>query len=70
LLLRLDIKLILSLTVLIVAISGIGRNMTLRRQKDRRDETMILGADQLSRRITTATWHATLADDRIAAMKL
>ena len=30
-------------------------------------DTMIVGADQLSRGLTSATWHAMLADDRQAA---
>jgi hypothetical protein len=53
---RLDIKLILSLTVLIVAISCIGGCVTFRLQKQRLVETMVTGADQLSRSITSATW--------------
>jgi len=64
---RLDIKLILSLTVLIVAISCIGGYFTYRMQQERLVETMVLGADQLSRSITSATWHAMLDDDRKAA---
>jgi len=59
---RLDIKLILSLTVLIVAISCIGGYVTFRMQKQRLVDTMVTGADQLSRSITSATWHAMLAD--------
>src|SRR3974390_1127678 len=64
---RLDIKLILSLTVLIVAISCIGGYFTYRLQQERLVEAMVLGADQLSRSITSATWHAMLDDDRKAA---
>jgi len=64
---RLDIKLILSLTVLIVAISCIGGYVTFRMQKERLVETMVTGADQLSRSITSATWHAMLDDDRKGA---
>lgn len=67
---RLDIKLILSLTVLIVAISCIGGYVTFRMQKQRLVETMVTGADQLSRSITSATWHAMLADDRTAAYEI
>lgn len=64
---RLDFKLILSLTVLIVAISCITGFLNLRMQKNQLVETMVLGADQLSRSITSATWHAMLDDDRKAA---
>jgi two-component system NtrC family sensor kinase len=67
---RLDIKLILSLTVLIVAISCIGGYVTFRMQKERLVETMVTGADQLSRSITSATWHAMLADDRKSAYEI
>ena len=67
---RLDIKLILSLTVLIVAISCIGGYATFRMQKERLVETMVTGADQLSRSITSATWHAMLADDRKSAYEI
>lgn len=64
---RLDFKLILSLTVLIVAISCVSGFFNWRMQRNQLLETMILGADQLSRSITSATWHAMLDDDRKAA---
>ena len=67
---KLGPKLILSLTVLIVAISGISGYMNLRTQKKQLVDTMILGADQLSRSITGATWHAMLDDDRKAAYSI
>ena len=67
---RLGPKLILSLTVLIVAISGISGYLNFRSQKKQLVETMILGADQLSRSITSATWHAMLDDDRKAAYEI
>jgi two-component system NtrC family sensor kinase len=67
---RLDFKLILSFTILIVAISCISGYVNFRMQKDRLVEAMILGADQLSRSITSATWHAMLDDDRKAAYEM
>ncbi len=67
---KLGLKLILSLTVLIVAISGISGYLNFRSQKRQLVETMILGADQLSRGITGATWHAMLDDDRKAAYEI
>ena len=67
---RLDFKLIFSLTILIVAISGISGYLNFRMQKDRLVEAMVLGADQLSRSITSATWHAMLDDDRKAAYEM
>jgi two-component system NtrC family sensor kinase len=63
---RLDFKLILSLTVLIVAISCVSGFLNLRTQKAQLVSTMVLGADQLSRSITSATWYAMLDDDRKA----
>lgn len=67
---RLDFKLILSLTVLIVAISCVTGFLNFRMQKKQLVETMILGADQLSRSITSATWHAMLDDDRNSAYEI
>ena len=67
---KLGVKLILSLTVLIVAISGISGYLNLRTEKKQLVDTMILGADQLSRSITGATWHAMLDDDRRAAYSI
>jgi len=67
---RLGSKLILSLTILIVAISGVSGYLNFRTQKKQLVETMILGADQLSRSITGATWHAMLDDDRKAAYEI
>ena len=67
---KLGPKLIFSLTILIVAISGISGYLNFRSQKKHLVETMILGADQLSRSITGATWHAMLDDDRKAAYQI
>jgi two-component system NtrC family sensor kinase len=67
---KLGPKLIISLTVLIVAISSVSGYLNFRTQKKQLVETMILGADQLSRSITSATWHAMLDDDRKAAYQI
>lgn len=67
---KLGPKLILSLTILIVAISGVSGYLNFRTQKKQLVETMVLGADQLSRSITSATWHAMLDDDRKAAYQI
>ncbi len=67
---KLGPKLIFSLTILIVAISCVSGYLNFRTQKKRLVETMILGADQLSRSITSATWHAMLDDDRKAAYEI
>jgi hypothetical protein len=50
---KLGPKLILSLTVLIVAISGVSGYLNLRTQKKQLVAKMILGADQLSNSITS-----------------
>src|SRR5208283_3027497 len=67
---KLGPKLILSLTVLIVAISCVSGYFNFRTQKKQLVETMILGADELSRSITGAAWHAMLDDDRKAAYEI
>jgi two-component system, NtrC family, sensor kinase len=67
---RLGPKLILSLTVLIVAISCISGFLNFRTQKNLLVRTMVTGADQLSRSISSATWHAMLDDHREAAYEI
>src|SRR5579862_5976738 len=67
---KLGPKLILSLTILIVAISCVSGYLNFRTQKKHLLEAMILGADQLSRSITSAAWHAMLDDDRGAAYEI
>jgi two-component system, NtrC family, sensor kinase len=67
---RLGPKLIVSLTVLIVLISSISGYFSLRAQKNRLLYAMELGADQLSKSIASATWHAMLDDHREAAYEI
>jgi two-component system NtrC family sensor kinase len=55
---------LVALVVLIAIVSGIVRIGAVEHGYH---ETMIVGADQLSRGLTSATWHAMLADDRQAA---
>jgi two-component system NtrC family sensor kinase len=55
---------LVALVVLIAVVSGIVRLAAVERGYH---ETMIVGADQLSRSLASATWHAMLADDRRAA---
>jgi two-component system NtrC family sensor kinase len=55
---------LVGLVVLVAAVSGFVRIAAVERGYH---ETMIVGADQLSRGLTSATWHAMLADDRQAA---
>ncbi len=67
---KLGPKLIFSLTILIVVISGVSGYLNFRSQKRQLVATMILGADQLSRGVTGATWLAMLDDDRRAAYEI
>lgn len=67
---KLAYRLMLSLTVLIVAISCIRGYVAYRTQKRLLVTTIVMGADQLSRSITSATWHAMLDDDRRAAYEI
>jgi two-component system, NtrC family, sensor kinase len=67
---RLALQLILSLTVIVVIVEGISGIMNVKTQERQLQDTMILGADQLSRGITSATWHAMLADHRETAYQI
>jgi two-component system NtrC family sensor kinase len=50
--------------------SSVSGYLNFRSQKKQLVETMVLGADELSRSITSATWHAMLDDDRKAAYQI
>jgi two-component system NtrC family sensor kinase len=67
---RLATKLILSLTVIVVIVEGISSFINVRDQERQLLDAMVLGADQLSKSITSATWHAMLADNRDAAYQV
>jgi len=67
---RLAFKLILSLTVIVVLVEGISGIINVRIQERQLLSAMRLGVDQLSRAITSATWHAMLADHRTAAYEV
>lgn len=67
---RLAHRLILSLTVIIVLAEGISGFLSVRTEEELLLNSMITGADQLSRAITSATWHAMLADNRNAAYEV
>jgi two-component system NtrC family sensor kinase len=60
-------QLILSLTVIVIIISIVFGVISLKSQERQLLDAMILGADQLSKGITSATWHAMLADNREVA---
>jgi two-component system NtrC family sensor kinase len=61
---RLAQKLILSLTVIVIIIAAISGLINVQTEERQLLHGMILGADQLSNSITSATWHAMLANHR------
>jgi two-component system NtrC family sensor kinase len=61
---RLALKLILSLTVIVVLVQGVAGFINIKTEERQLLDSMILGADQLSKGITSATWKAMLADRR------
>ncbi len=63
-------KLSVSLTIIVVLIAAISGYTLQRAQQSQLLRTMILGADQLSKSITSATWHSMLADDRGSAYQI
>lgn len=64
---RLAHRLILPLTLIVIIIAAVSGLITVRSQERQLLNSMILGADQLSRGIAGSTWHAMLADNRDAA---
>ncbi len=64
------LKLILSLTILVAVAEGISGYLNAKRQERQLQDAMIEGADQLSKGITSATWHAMLADHRATAYEV
>ena len=61
---RLAQKLILSLTVIVIIIAAISGMINVHTEEQQLLSATILGADQLSNSITSATWHAMLANHR------
>jgi len=62
--------LIIALTILVAFVSAISGYVSSRTQESRILDAMILGADQLSKGITSATWQLMLADNRQAAYEV
>jgi two-component system, NtrC family, sensor kinase len=67
---KLAFKLTLALTVILVIVEGVSGIINVRTQERQLLDAMVLGADQLSRGITSATWHAMLVDHREAAYEV
>ncbi len=63
-------KLSFSLTIIVVLIAAISGYISQRAQQGQLLRTMILGADQLSKSITSAIWHSMRADDRGSAYQI
>src|SRR5581483_7218560 len=67
---RLARKLILSITVIVLIVATVSGLVNVKTEEQQLLHTMILGADQLSKGITSATWHAMLDDHREAAYQV
>ena len=63
-------RLILFLTLLLISVGTISGFLQMRTQEGQILNTIINGADQLSNGITSATWHAMLANNREAAYQI
>ena len=64
---RLARKLMLSITVIVMIVAAVSGLVNVTTEEQQLLNTMIVGADQLSKGITSATWHAMLDDHREAA---
>jgi two-component system NtrC family sensor kinase len=60
----------LSLTVIVVIVAAVSGLVNVKSEERQLLNAMILGADQLSKGITSATWHSMLADHREAAYQI
>ena len=67
---RLSQKITLSLIAIVVIVEGISGFINVKTQEQQLLDAMIVGADQLSKGITSATWHAMLTDNREAAYEV
>ena len=67
---RLAVRLIVSLTTIVILVEGALGYLNVRIQEHQILDSMILGADQLSKSITSATWHAMRDDHREAAYEV
>ena len=60
----------LSITVIVIIVAAVSGLVNVKTEERQLLNTMILGADQLSKGITSATWHAMLDDHREAAYQV
>ena len=63
-------RLILAIAFLVVTVGAVFGLLQIRTQEQQLLDTILIGADQLSNGITSATWHAMLANDRAAAYEI
>lgn len=61
---RLAQKLVLSLTIIVVIVAAVSGLIHIKTEERQLLHNMVLGADQLSKAITSSTWHSMLADHR------
>jgi len=61
---RLARKLMFSITLIVIIVAAVSGLVNVKSEESQLLNTMILGADQLSKSITSATWHAMLDDRR------
>ena len=67
---RLGRKLMLSITVIVIIVAAVSGLVNIKTQERRLLDTMVGGADQLSKGITSATWQFILDDHREAAYEV
>ncbi len=67
---RLGRKLTLSITVIVIIVAAVSGLVNVKTEESQLLNTMVLGAGQLSKGITSATWHAMLDDHREAAYQV
>jgi two-component system NtrC family sensor kinase len=67
---RLGRKLMLSITMIVIIVAAVSGLVNVKTEERQLLKTMILGADQLSKGIASATWHAMLDDNREAAYQV
>ena len=67
---RLARKLILSITVIVLIVAAVSGLVNIKTEETQLLNTVLLGAGQLSKGITSATWHAMLDDHREAAYQV
>jgi two-component system NtrC family sensor kinase len=60
----------LSITVIVIIVAAVSGLVNIKTEEQQLLNTMIVGADQLSKGISSATWHAMLDDHREAAYQV